>query len=246
MVNYSFQHREERAFTLIELLVLIAIIGVLMAILLPTLRVAKEHARRTVCAKRMNQQYLGFISFAQDHRGQLLDLIPSQFETYPCDLTVDSAKLLLHYGFHKDQFYCPSNPVQRMYQEEMWGFADEEEFVHCGYWYIIGDEERNANVPIRIRRKDQKRWIASILAKNASTAELIVDQTFSRSASSSKRAVFHVEQGAVSMPDQTNHMGHQYRPYGGNACFLDGHIQWRTFEDLSARIEIVKNYEYWW
>ena len=246
MLGMQSQRQGEKAFTLIELLVVIGVISVLMAILLPSLRVTKEHARRSVCAKRMNQQYLGMISFAEDHDNQLLGLIPSQYEKYPCDLTVDSAKLLLHYGFHQDQFYCPSNPIQQKYQEELWEYADEVEFVHCGYWYIIGDDQRNANVPISIRRKDRKKWVASILEKNASTAELIVDQTFSRTTSSSKRAVFHVEVGAASMPDQTNHMGHQYRPYGGNACFLDGHIQWRPFEDLSARIEIIRNYEYWW
>ena len=44
----------EEAFTLIELLVVIAVIAVLMGILMPALRTAKESARRTVCSAHMH------------------------------------------------------------------------------------------------------------------------------------------------------------------------------------------------
>ena len=46
--------RRARGFTLIELLVVIAIIALLMAILMPTLRAAKDQARKTVCTGHIN------------------------------------------------------------------------------------------------------------------------------------------------------------------------------------------------
>ena len=63
--------RSRVAFTLVELLVVIAIIAVLIAILLPTLRKAKESANSVVCQSNQRQLMAGFLMFAQDHNNSL-------------------------------------------------------------------------------------------------------------------------------------------------------------------------------
>lgn len=53
-------------FTLIEILVVIAIIGVLAAILLPALSVARERARRTTCMNNLRQFAMAYEMYSAD------------------------------------------------------------------------------------------------------------------------------------------------------------------------------------
>ena len=59
-----------RAFTLIELLVVIAVIALLVGILLPTLRGARESARTGVCLSNLRQIVIISQSYADANRGK--------------------------------------------------------------------------------------------------------------------------------------------------------------------------------
>ncbi len=54
-------------FTLIELLVVIAIIALLMAVIMPALRRAKDHARTVMCKANLKQYGLAMTSYLQDN-----------------------------------------------------------------------------------------------------------------------------------------------------------------------------------
>lgn len=62
--------RVRNGFTLVELLVVVAIIGVLVALLLPAVQAARGAARRTQCASRLRQIGLGVHQFADTHNGE--------------------------------------------------------------------------------------------------------------------------------------------------------------------------------
>ncbi len=61
----------KKAFTLIELLVVIAIIALLMAVVVPSLRKAKEAAKMTICANNQKQALYGLMAYAPDNDGSL-------------------------------------------------------------------------------------------------------------------------------------------------------------------------------
>ncbi len=62
----------KRAFTLIELLVVIAIIALLMAILLPSLRRAKDQAKGVVCNSNLSQWGKIFYLYAYDNDSKFM------------------------------------------------------------------------------------------------------------------------------------------------------------------------------
>ena len=66
-----------RAFTLIEMLCVIAIIGILAALLLPALSQGRAKAQRIQCVSQLRQAGLAFHGFAHDHSGRLPMQVPA-------------------------------------------------------------------------------------------------------------------------------------------------------------------------
>ena len=106
-----------RAFTLVELLVVIAVIGVLLALLLPAMGRARESARRAVCLSNLRQVFNTVQGYAAANR----DAVPlgyrigfKQFNSMVYSGT--SQKFCLFGVFYlgkqmdpPDPFFCPSN-----------------------------------------------------------------------------------------------------------------------------------------
>ncbi len=65
-------------FTLVELLVVIGIIALLISILMPALRKAREQANGVACSSNQRQLMQAFLMFAAEHQGRL----PGNFTDY--------------------------------------------------------------------------------------------------------------------------------------------------------------------
>jgi len=66
---------KRRAFTLIELLVVIAVIAILLAVLMPGLRKAREAARRVSCANRLRQWGMAIQMYTNDNDAVLMAMV---------------------------------------------------------------------------------------------------------------------------------------------------------------------------
>jgi prepilin-type N-terminal cleavage/methylation domain-containing protein len=71
--NMKVKRKQPCAFTLIELLIVIAIIGLLLAVLLPALTMAKRQAKTALCKTNLRQLQMGFTLYAEARDGKLFD-----------------------------------------------------------------------------------------------------------------------------------------------------------------------------
>lgn len=105
------------AFTLIELLTVIAIIGILAAILIPTLGSVRGSAQRSTCISNLRQFYNASMLYGSDYRGYLPN--PEAKSSFPNGVGVGAswlAEIRPYMGlpenaskYVKGQFDCPTN-----------------------------------------------------------------------------------------------------------------------------------------
>jgi prepilin-type N-terminal cleavage/methylation domain-containing protein len=123
-----------KAFTLVELLVVIAVIGILAALLMPALSAAKERARRAKCLSNVHQIGLATLNYGIDNR----DRLPANGYSYqvPWSLNGDQAFYLFNrYYLSREVLYDPGNPDQN--NEYNWNFAPNMRII--GYCLTFPD-----------------------------------------------------------------------------------------------------------
>jgi len=107
------------AFTLIELLVVIAIIAVLMGILMPSLRLARDHAKRIHCVSNMKTLGLGWFMYKDDNDDKLVpghtdpgnwvSRPPSNATLEQQHQAIREGELFTYVGEQVDLYHCPAD-----------------------------------------------------------------------------------------------------------------------------------------
>ncbi len=116
---------KKRAFTMIELLVVIAIIALLLSVILPSLKMAREHAGRIVCADHLKILGQALHLYAQAQN----DFLP---ETYYTETRTGGAAT--YFIFKVNPANPPSNRIQEKFNlAPLWteGLIDDGAVFYC-------------------------------------------------------------------------------------------------------------------
>ena len=115
------ENQGRRGFTIIELLIVIAVLGILVALLIPAVQSAREAARRTSCVNNLRQLGVGLQSYE------------TAVKCFPSGATygnpdnppqLDSAAWMGNFAFYNDAFtsllpYLEQQSVAEHYNKEM-------------------------------------------------------------------------------------------------------------------------------
>ncbi len=103
--------RGRSAFTLIELLIVIAIVGVLAALLLPVFNRAKEASRASACLSNLHQLGVALQLYVQDNRNRMPVMYDALFTTNnaPTNIQKTVDVVLTNYFGTTNVLKCPSD-----------------------------------------------------------------------------------------------------------------------------------------
>jgi len=244
-----------RGFTLIELLVVIAVVAILMGILLPALSAVREQGRRAVCSQNEKNTGLGLFLYANDYNGKL----PlNEIDRWLFDVSYWTTDIILASGgFDRHIFYCPSWPQrdniifwrygenlpagtpEDFERPEPTSVATRKDYHRImGYYWLLDTKAGRANPPMSTTGR--KEWVRSVIKTKAApaTVEMITDVTASNGPNR-ETAYFAGATGGCwtrwQVTDRSNHIRKGTHAAGGNILFVDGHVQWRQFEEMEHR-----------
>ncbi len=156
--------KPRHGFTLVELLVAISIIALLLAILMPSLRMAREQAKSILCANNLRQTGLGFRLYAIDYDGYTVPngicysqympfLIRDNWNQHPVNL----GTLYVYNYLKKPQvYYCPSatDPREKLdtkinpwWEYHEWKYI-KGYYTYSSYYYYIRVPDTFWNFPL--------------------------------------------------------------------------------------------------
>ena len=249
--------RTHSAFTLVELLVVVGIIAVLIAILMPALNKAREHANRVKCAANLR----GI--------GQALTMYVQQYGYYPCHAAVSGGpgggegfavwptRLRPFLNGTQGAFHCPAQDVALEWkpgEAPGAGIVGRAASIHVGYGYEVGEPLLELlRVPFSYGYNlwgvgppsapiEQQRGLGAVIQSDMPTVYKEMKASRVRSASemiaiTDSRGDGMFDFGVI--PDRGNpaECPSGVHNRGANALFCDGHVQWYTLDDLLVGAE---------
>jgi prepilin-type N-terminal cleavage/methylation domain-containing protein len=226
-------------FTLVELMVVIAVAGILMALLLPALSSAKEKSRRSVCAENLRQNIFALTFYSDQNDGFLPSALDDQGNYHSIVVShITFTNLVDNLDGESNSLYCPN----LAYASGNTTSAPVPGYT-IGYSYL-------AQAPIKTSNPKGPDPIWPGPDKNNGTSEILADANYwTQSSTGAATYVPHTSSGGFVAPRSAVTMAPTNSPVastpvagstsaaygamGGNVGFLSGTVVWRPMHLLS-------------
>ncbi|MBI1371507.1 MAG: DUF1559 domain-containing protein [Phycisphaera sp.] len=231
--------RNNRAFTIVELLVVVSILILLTVLAMPAYEKAQETGRRAICASNEHQIGFAALNYAADNA----TAFPSSTQyagNWWWDMSRDVRGFMVDSGATRDVFYCPSGIYQN--DESLWEYATD--YIVTGYYSLI--EQPNRGFPPLTGSNHTLVSLSKV--SGAAVTPMSTDSNLSTNAMN-----FTYVKGGWAGVHRSPHLDDRKllddatrQPAGGNLLFVDGHVGWRTFDEMELRTQADHWPWHWW
>ena len=213
-------------FTLLELLIVVAIIGILLTLLLPSLTRAREKAIRAVCLSNQQQVYRGFVRYIKDNNGKL----PPGANAYQVKY-----KHIDQMGLYEapEIWRCPN--WKKDVQDGFYDLTDEQRqnriakdtFVMTGFHLLTGGQSYNQGLGGRA-------WRGWRTIYENKPIPLITDRNRSSNDTTFRSKILHTKNGGVLLEVNSLTELESWGCEGSNETSVQGSGKWVGVSKLEA------------
>ena len=220
------QRRRRLAFTLVELLVVVGIIALLIAMLLPALRKAKDQAVRTECASNLRQWGQALAIYAAQHKGYFPDNWNGQHLSW---ISVEMREFLRGFLMPLAQrdaelgaphiTFCPTQEWHRYYRQTNPPGPNDIELI--GYFYLPHRNPASCDYsPAGVQWAAKKKF-----GGEARHAPIMSDMM---------QSIGDATWGGSGQPFSNHCKPNSNIPTGSNFLFEDGRVEWYDYRPRRA------------